>query len=221
MRKAVTALLVVALMSMTLSATATEGNHCIDDGVHGVTVADGSCLTEAEYAATFSVEALLEAGVITSYVDNGDGTATVQYAVGGSGVIAFDPLDRVVSSSGDGPTVREVLYPECIAASIDEDGTLTDTFQHRDDGALRIGTIGSYFIVSYNNTGPRGMILGDVLSIEIADDAIAVEACMDGNVTFTFASVDESTGETHTHEEATDLIQFWIDWGYVMRNLLE
>ncbi len=104
-------------------------------------------------------------------------------------------------------------YPECLASPLSEDGRLTDTMPHRDDGALRIGTLGSFFIVSYNNTGERGLILGDVLSIEIPDDAIAVEACMDGTVTFTFASVDE-VGETHTHEEAIDLIEFWIDWGY-------
>lgn len=108
-------------------------------------------------------------------------------------------------------------YPECLSSPIefsDDTPRLTDTMQHRDDGALRIGTIGSFLIVSYNNTGERGMILGDVLSIEIPEDAIAVEACMDGNVTFTFAPVQEQ--EEAPVEETVDLIAFWILWGYIM-----
>ncbi len=128
------------------------------------------------------------------------------------------------------PTTAAVAYdesyPDCLNSPI-ENRRLTDSLQHRDDGAIRIGTLGNFFVVSYNNTGPRGLILGDVLSIEIPEDAIAVEACLDGNVTFTFAPVEiheesiEEPVHTHETEEITDLIQWWIEWGYPLHYLPE
>ncbi len=104
-------------------------------------------------------------------------------------------------------------YPECLGSPIEYTGDtpqLTDTSEHRDDGAIRFGTNGTFLIVSYNNTGERGMILGDVLSIEVPLDAVAVEACMDGTVTFTLSA--DTKDETHTHE--ANIIEFWIAWGY-------
>ncbi len=116
-------------------------------------------------------------------------------------------------------------YPECLSSPVEftnETPRLTNTLEHRDDGALRMGTIGGFLIVSYNNTGERGMILGDVLSIEVPLDAIAVEACLDGNVTFTLAPVEvHEDGHTHEIEETTNLIEWWIEWGYPMRLLPE
>ncbi len=105
MRKLIMAVLVIALV-IGFGAPA-AADECI-----GVLDAAGDCITAEGYAEMFSVEALLEAGVIVAYIDNGDGTVTVEYAVGGTGTIAADPLERVVSSSGvDGPTVEEVLFP--------------------------------------------------------------------------------------------------------------
>lgn len=109
-------------------------------------------------------------------------------------------------------------YPDCLSSSIDyttDTPRLTDTLEHRDDGAIRIGTTGLFFIVSYNNTGERGMILGDVLSIEVPKNAIAVEACMDGNVTFTFAPIDvDGEAQAEETEETTNLIEWWQGRGY-------
>ncbi len=106
-------------------------------------------------------------------------------------------------------------YPECIGSPLVE-GRLADTLEHRDDGAIRIGTVGSFLIVSYNNTGPRGMILGDVLSVELPEDAVAVEACLDGNVTFTFAPVEAEAEEVEAETQTINIIEFWSDWGYEM-----
>ena len=105
----------IMLMGLALPAAAIEDPQCQDDGVVGVLDAAGDCITPQEYAEMFSADALFEAGVIVAYIDNGDGTVTVEYAVGGTGVIAADPLDRVVSANPelelDAPTVGEVLYP--------------------------------------------------------------------------------------------------------------
>ena len=107
-------------------------------------------------------------------------------------------------------------YPDCLASPIafSDNGTprLTDTMEHRDDGALRIGTVGSFLWVSYNNTGPRGMILGDVLSIEVPTDAVFVEACMNGNVTFTYAAPEPTPdAELAPAVEVTNLWAYWAD----------
>lgn len=106
----------IMLVGLALPASAIEDQQCRDDdGALGVFGAAGDCITPDEYAAMFSADALFEAGVIVAYIDNGDGTVTVEYAIGGTGVIAANPLDRVVSSDPalepDAPTVGEVLYP--------------------------------------------------------------------------------------------------------------
>ena len=102
--------LIMAVLAMAL-VVGFWGTALADECI-GVLDAAGDCITSEGYAEMFSPESLLRAGAITGYVDNGDGTVTVEYAAGGTSTIAADPLERVVSSSGvDGPTVGEVLFP--------------------------------------------------------------------------------------------------------------
>ncbi len=111
----------------------------------------------------------------------------------------------IPASGADGSSL------DCLNAPISE-GRLTDTMDHRDDGQIRIGTVGSFLWVALNNTGPRGMILGDVQSYEISDDAVAVEACLDGTVTFTEGGVVSSSGvDGPTVQEVLFPVEVWLE----------
>ena len=111
MRKVIAAIM---LMGLALPAAAIEDPQCQDDGVVGVLDAAGDCITPQEYTEMFAADALVEAGAIDGYTDNGDGTLTVDFG-GYTGQLVANPLDRLVSANSelepDAPTVGEVLYP--------------------------------------------------------------------------------------------------------------
>lgn len=122
MRKITQLLAVVSALSMgTLPALATEdiGNgQCLqDNGVVGVwngtTADDGGCITEVEYAFLYSPKNLVNAGVIQSFEDNDDGAVTLDFGNGAKSTTMRDPLDRLVATDRNDPsilTVREVLF---------------------------------------------------------------------------------------------------------------
>ena len=121
MRRLRLSLLVLAGLLIATSADAAtdlgDGVCVQSDGQEGIwTNGNGDgCLTAAEYQEMFSVDNLLDVGVLTEAADNGDGTMTVSYAVGGgTRSLVADPLERPVSSNPewepDAPTVREVLF---------------------------------------------------------------------------------------------------------------
>lgn len=105
MSKRILAALVVALMGLGLSASAQEACNAI-----------GECFTAEEYTETFDVEGLVESGVFSDPVDNGDGTVTLFNITTGVNVtVKANPLDRPVAATPElepeAPTVGEVLFP--------------------------------------------------------------------------------------------------------------
>lgn len=121
MRRVIVSVATLAIMLIATTAGAAidlGGGRCLDEGqnvegVWGGELSDESCITEADYAAIFSVDNLVAEGVASDPVDNGDGTTTVN--INGASVdLVSDPLDRPVAATPsvepDAPTVREVLF---------------------------------------------------------------------------------------------------------------
>lgn len=115
------AVLAVLLVAGTAQAATDLGNGACEqtDGQIGVwdgtEAADEGCVTAEEYAARFSVDNLIEEGVLVDPVDNGDGTVTGTAWSGVPVTVKDDALDRPVAATPrlepDAPTVREVLFP--------------------------------------------------------------------------------------------------------------
>jgi len=114
-------LLVTLAFFLTTPAFATDdlgnGNCRQADGQLGVwngtSGDDAGCITPEEYAFLYSPQNLVDVGVANSFVDNGDGTATLDID-GIAVVVEMDPLHRPVAANptefATAPTVREVLY---------------------------------------------------------------------------------------------------------------
>lgn len=115
----VVTLILLTIALILLNAATAQAFDCIQaDGqqghLNGTTADDAGCITEAEYAELYSVGNLVDTGILTSVVDNGDGTVTA-IAYGGTVTLNADPLERPVAATPrlepDAPTVREVLFP--------------------------------------------------------------------------------------------------------------
>jgi hypothetical protein len=123
-RKTLATMAALVIVALALPAAAT--NCTQSDGqagwLDGTTADDAGCITADEYDQLYSIDNLVDAGVLTDVVDNGDGTATVSYALGGTGILIADPFDRPVAATPelepDAPTVRQVLFPEYPATSV-------------------------------------------------------------------------------------------------------
>jgi hypothetical protein len=120
----VVAILTVAFVAtLTLGARAATdlgGGGCVDEGAgiagmwNGTTADDAGCITPAEYSERFAPSALVAAGVIDSYADNGDGTSTLHFGDGIATSVRTEPLERKVSANEalepEAPTVSEWFY---------------------------------------------------------------------------------------------------------------
>ena len=117
-------LAVLALLVLAIPAIAQTNEVCQQtDGqwgvLNGTTGDDAGCITPSEYEQAFSVDNLLSEGIIVSAVPNGDGTVTVEYALGGIGILVADPLERPAAANTnpsspafepDSPSVGEALF---------------------------------------------------------------------------------------------------------------
>jgi hypothetical protein len=90
-----------------------------DDGQlgrgNGTTSDDAGCITESEYEALYNPPALVDAGVLEDFVENGDGTITGRVVTTGAfATMIWNPLDRPVAATSrlepNAPTVREILF---------------------------------------------------------------------------------------------------------------
>lgn len=113
-------LALTVMLALTASASPCQQTDGQWGQLNGTSNDDAGCITEAEYVEAHSVDNLLSEGVIVSAIPNGDGTVTVEYALGGIGILQADPLERPVAANtnpaspafeADAPTVREVLFP--------------------------------------------------------------------------------------------------------------
>lgn len=109
--------LLVAVLVLVFPLTAAAEDCVQSDGQPGVFYNnqgsdDDRCLTASEYQDMFSIDSLVEAGVVNQMVDMGDGTFVIVNPVE---ELVTDPLDRPVAANPSefdtAPTVREVLYP--------------------------------------------------------------------------------------------------------------
>ena len=80
---------------------------------NGTTADDDGCVTDAEYEQLYSAANLVDAGVIDSYTDNGDGTTTLDFGGDVRSTVETNPLDRTIAvgpePEPDAPTVRDIF----------------------------------------------------------------------------------------------------------------
>lgn len=111
-RTILTAALVVAFAAPALAVDCVEADGTPGVYINTVEGGDASCQTAAEYAAIFSIDNLIDAGVVNVEVDMGDGTTVI---VNPASELEANPLDRPVAANPsefeDAPTVGEILYP--------------------------------------------------------------------------------------------------------------
>lgn len=115
---AVLIVLTIITLGVLFFASRAQAYDCDDNGqpgwLNGTTVDDAGCVTQAEYERLFSIPNLVDVGVLTGVVDNGDGTVTGSI-LGAPVTLEANPLDRPVAATPslepDAPTVGEVLYP--------------------------------------------------------------------------------------------------------------
>jgi hypothetical protein len=113
MRRAFITAAIVATFALPATAFDCVQSDGQEGWLNGTTADDAGCITEAEYETTFSVPGLVDAGVLTDVVDNGDGTVS-GIILGAPVTLEADPLDRPVAATPslepDAPTVGEVLF---------------------------------------------------------------------------------------------------------------
>jgi hypothetical protein len=101
------ALLLTAGTALAEVCTQTDGQVGF---YNGTTADDAGCITEAEYAETFSVPGLIDSGVLTDVIDNGDGTVT-GIILGAPVTLIGNPLERPLAATPrlepDAPTVGD------------------------------------------------------------------------------------------------------------------